>query len=328
MGGSRRSGRIKKEIGILLLGTDTQGRVFAEETRTVVLSRHGAGILSVNKLAPDEILTLRFVGGTTEVAVRLVGEMGEDLRGHIYGVAFVDPDVNFRQIEFPPPRPWPADSESILECSLCRRQEVIDQTEIEADVYALAQYILRFCPKCGTSTQWNRSKGGFAERPAAPAPLTQPNPSRRGDVPMPRDSPSLAASSRLERKTRPVVPPEITWRQALPSGATAVVARTANRRRDVRTRVSFTASIRQNGAEEIVECDNISKGGLSFRSRKSYAINSLIEAAVPYAPGSHAIFVPARIKHSTALLNGKLFRYGAAYEPKAPAAAQPMTFDE
>jgi hypothetical protein len=59
MGGARRSGRVAKEISILLFGTDTSGHVFSEETRMVVLSRHGAGILSRPKLAADEILTLR-----------------------------------------------------------------------------------------------------------------------------------------------------------------------------------------------------------------------------------------------------------------------------
>jgi hypothetical protein len=43
MGGLRRSRRIKKEISIVLLVTDTQGQVFSEETRTVALSYHGAG---------------------------------------------------------------------------------------------------------------------------------------------------------------------------------------------------------------------------------------------------------------------------------------------
>jgi len=42
----RRSGRIAKELPIVLLGTDTAGKVFAEETKTVVLSRHGAGVVS------------------------------------------------------------------------------------------------------------------------------------------------------------------------------------------------------------------------------------------------------------------------------------------
>ena len=78
----RRSGRIASQIRIVLMGTDTSGRVFSEETRTVVLSRHGAGVLSKFRVALDEILTMRFLGGSTEVAVRLVGELGHDSRGY------------------------------------------------------------------------------------------------------------------------------------------------------------------------------------------------------------------------------------------------------
>jgi hypothetical protein len=53
MGFVRRSGRIAKEIRILLIGIDTSGCVFAEETQTVTLSRHGTGIISKHKLAAD-----------------------------------------------------------------------------------------------------------------------------------------------------------------------------------------------------------------------------------------------------------------------------------
>jgi hypothetical protein len=55
---TRRSGRIAMEIPILLLGTGTTGKMFSEETKTVVLSRHGAGIVSQFAFAPDEVLTL------------------------------------------------------------------------------------------------------------------------------------------------------------------------------------------------------------------------------------------------------------------------------
>jgi len=54
MAGVRRSGRISKQVPIVLLGTDTSGRVFSEETHTLVLSLHGAGIRSRNKFAPGE----------------------------------------------------------------------------------------------------------------------------------------------------------------------------------------------------------------------------------------------------------------------------------
>ena len=159
MGLVRRSGRIAKEIGILLLGTDTSGRVFSEETKTVTLSRHGAGVVSQHRWAPDERLTLRFLGGTSEVSVRLVGEMGHDARGYTYGVSFVDPELDFWELKFPPPPQWHGAIDSEMECSLCLTRDVVDQTEIEADVYALTQYILRFCPRCGTSTEWRYAAG-------------------------------------------------------------------------------------------------------------------------------------------------------------------------
>ena len=65
MGKVRRSGRIAKEIRILLLGMDCNGAVFSEETQTVTLSRHGAGIISKHKLATDGLLIMRFLGGST-----------------------------------------------------------------------------------------------------------------------------------------------------------------------------------------------------------------------------------------------------------------------
>jgi hypothetical protein len=81
-----------------LLGTDTSGRVFSEETTTVVLSRHGAGIVE-----------------------------------------------------------WKIDLDCTLECSLCHRRQVVQQSEIEADAYAIAEGILRHCESCGNSTIWRRA---------------------------------------------------------------------------------------------------------------------------------------------------------------------------
>src|SRR5215813_6244385 len=106
MAGVRRSGRIPRQIPILLLGTDTSGRVFSEETRTLVLSRHGAGILSRNKFAPDEVLTLRVLETGREAEIRLVGNLGEGPGGaNVYGMAFCGAALDFWQIEFPPPEP-------------------------------------------------------------------------------------------------------------------------------------------------------------------------------------------------------------------------------
>lgn len=90
--------------------------------------------------------------------------------------------------------------------------------------------------------------------------------------------------------------------------------RVKNRRGGVRTGVTFAACIRQaDCGEEIVECDNISRGSLCFRSRKTYSIDSAIDVAAPYSPGWHAIFVPACIRHVEQLPSGTLLRYSDAY---------------
>ncbi len=170
MGFVRRSGRVAKEIRILLIGTDTSGRVFAEETQTVTLRRHGAGIISKHKLAADGMLIMRFLGGSSEVSIRLVGELGEDLRGYIYGVAFVDPNLDFWELKLPPPPRWRVDFAAPLQCTSCKSREVVDQSEVEADVYALADFILRLCSTCRASTQWRHAEDNVSV-PAEPATL-------------------------------------------------------------------------------------------------------------------------------------------------------------
>src|SRR5580698_8987346 len=117
----RRSGRITKEIPIVLLGTDATGKVFSEETNTVVLSRHGAGVVTRYRFSPDELLTLRLAGSDREAAVRLVGQIGGEPGRYVYGVTFVDPDPHFWPMEFPPPEAFESASLSVvLECSLCQ----------------------------------------------------------------------------------------------------------------------------------------------------------------------------------------------------------------
>lgn len=134
MGKVRRSGRIAKEIRILLLGMDINGTVFSEETHTVTLSRHGAGIISKHKLATDGLLIMRFLGGSTETAIRLVGQLGRDARGFVYGVAFVDEEEDFWELKFPPPQTWGVDLDGPMQCESCKRCEIVDQSEVEADV--------------------------------------------------------------------------------------------------------------------------------------------------------------------------------------------------
>ena len=124
----RRSGRIPKEIAILLMGTDPEGKVFSEETKTVVLSRHGAGVVSSHKLGADQELILRRLDNNKETEIRLVGQIGSQSDRYTYGVAFLDPALDFWKIPFPPPtQSEQAASRFLMECVICKAHEIVNQ---------------------------------------------------------------------------------------------------------------------------------------------------------------------------------------------------------
>jgi hypothetical protein len=271
----RRSGRISLEIAILLIGSDTEGKVFSEETRTLVLSRYGASILSRHKLVPEQEMFIRSLESNKEEEVRLVGQIGERIDGYIYGVAFLDQRINFWDIEFPDPAQSEKEAGSVvLECNGCQEREPADLDALELDVYAVNDGVLRYCKKCLLQTIWKKVRGVVVDsKPAVPQP--------------PQGAQSDA----------PPVP----------------TVRTENRRRDTRAKVSLKARIGYLGEEEVVVCENMSRGGLCFKGRKRYAEKSMIEVAVPYRPGALDIFVPAQILHVQELPKEKLFRCGVEY---------------
>src|SRR5438876_5464262 len=86
------------------------------------------------------------------------------------------------------------------------------------------------------------------------------------------------------------------------------------RRNRTRVKARILACIRRRGfQEEIAVCEDLSKGGISFRSRNQYPEGTRAEVAVPFTPGTGAIFVPIRIVFSQAMPTAGLYRHGAAY---------------
>jgi len=68
-----------------------------------------------------------------------------------------------------------------------------------------------------------------------------------------------------------------------------------------------------NRTDELVHCEDVSRGGLRFKTRTRYYEQALIEVAAPYSSGQPAIFVPAKIVFAQELPEQKLFRYGVAF---------------
>jgi hypothetical protein len=90
--------------------------------------------------------------------------------------------------------------------------------------------------------------------------------------------------------------------------------RVVPRRNRTRVKARVLACIRRRGfQEEVAVCEDLSKGGISFRSRNEYPEGTRVEVAVPFTPGAGAIFVPIRIVFSQPIRSAGLFRHGAAY---------------
>ena len=81
-----------------------------------------------------------------------------------------------------------------------------------------------------------------------------------------------------------------------------------------RFRTRLTACVRAAGSDlELAVCENMSRGGLCFRTRRRYAENDILEVAVPYTKGAANIFVPARVIYVQEVPTAGLHRHGAAY---------------
>ena len=289
--GVRRSSRIPKEIAILLVGSDMEGKMFSEQTKTVLLSRHGAGIVSQYALSAEQELILRRLDTNKEAEVRVVGNLGAHGKTYTYGVAFLNPEADLWGIQFPSMTESEKQaSRVLLQCSGCKAKEMVEQSDLESDVYLVNEGIVRACRSCGSSTFWRRPVDDAS------------------DEPLPLETTPAEAEEKEE--------PAEASTSALPEAETAVqpAARIENRRKHVRTKVSFQACVRSfTFGDDIVSCEDMSRGGLRFKSRKEYIVKTEVEVAAPYSPGAHTIFVRAQIVHVEELKKERRFSCGVCY---------------
>ena len=345
----RRSSRVPKELAILLTGSDMEGKGFSEMTRTVLLSRHGAGIVSTYKLYAEQEVIIRYLESNREAVVRVVGRIGDEGEAYTYGVAFLDAkNVDFWGIDFAPVTDKEKAARRLtLECATCGRCETVEQVDVESDVFLINDGIVRYCKSCHDSTLWKRSTGTPEEEPALVAVGREARPSSFAglasddpqDLPEPRGTSSVgqsfasapsapateltsaATSSQISEETITASSPDYASEaepaapEPIPAPPTAKPAgKTDNRRKHTRMRVNYKACIRRPGfTDEVVTCEDMSRGGICFKSRKRYFEKTEIEVAVPYAPGGNAIFVPAHIAWVVEVEKDKQYKCGVAY---------------
>lgn len=325
----RRSTRVHKALAILLTGSDMEGKGFSEMTKTVLLSRHGAGIVSGYKLAAEQEIILRYLDTNKEALVRVVGRIGSEGDVYTYGVAFADPNINFWDIDFAPVSEREKSARRVsLECGNCKYVETVEHSDVESDVFIINEAIVRYCKKCGDSTLWKRA----AEVPDVPE---EEQPVLIGATKPSKSSSFAGAMSADFDFSAPArtVAHEVSMPVAESAPAPAPVSAPAparlpekklppldNRRKHPRTKVTYKACIRRSGfPDDIVTCEDMSRGGICFRSRKQYFERAPIEVAVPYSPGGQPIFVPAEIAWVQELPKEKQYKCGVAYRPTSRA---------
>jgi hypothetical protein len=164
---SRSSDRIYLELPIILTGTDAAGRRFTEETKTLVVNRRGAKIVSRHSLAPNQKLRIRCLKTDRESDLRVVGNIGGDAEGYHYGIEVINAGTDFWGINFPMLTPGAkAASRVLLECTLCRSHEVAHLSVFDLEVLLANECLMRLCGRCKASTYWMPPAPG-GEPPAA-----------------------------------------------------------------------------------------------------------------------------------------------------------------
>jgi len=169
--GRRGSERIELKLSIDVAGTDCMGRDFLDQTRTLVIGRHGAKIVLRRKLAPQQELTIRCVATGKEADARVVGQIREDSGSYQYGVEFLDKEVNPWDVEFPPLDDFEgAVGRVVLECVGCKTREVTYLDDFELEVLEANQDLSRACKRCRDVSLWRKSRGEAPEPEVAPSP--------------------------------------------------------------------------------------------------------------------------------------------------------------
>ncbi len=137
---------------------------------------------------------------------------------------------------------------------------------------------------------------------------------RSGSLLRKRPVPAHRFNQWLPRKNRSrSQPPWLCWTRR------PVLRQSLPRHRHRRAKVNYFACVRtETFGDDVVPCIDMSRGGVSFKTRHPYPVSSLIHIAVPFAresPQAPAIFFPGRIANINPIPDSDLFRCGVAFMP-------------
>jgi diguanylate cyclase (GGDEF)-like protein len=158
----RRSVRMPVDAPVLLIGSDLHGRGFSEQTVTLDVSRHGARVLSCQKLAAEQEMIVRCLRRNREAEVRVIRTMELRSGNFAYGLAFVDSGANIWGVDF---RTLQEAEEKLpgwlFACTRCRSREVLDPADYTGRDNP-GGTIVRSCKRCDSETGWASIMGSGA----------------------------------------------------------------------------------------------------------------------------------------------------------------------
>ncbi len=271
----RRSDRISVQLPIIISGTDVMGKDFVESARTVLIARYGAKILCQRKLSPQLEIVIHCLMTSEDAHARVVGQVRESAEGIYYGVELLDQDIDLWGVEFPPVE--------LSESAIGR--VLVECTPCHRRELA---YLNEF-----EAEVLERSRSLWRHCRRCRETSLWKETWLRPDEELPKEE-EVAAQN-------PTPPPP---------------KRTSDDRKHTRLDLQMEALIRDpQGWEEAVVSENISRGGLRFKSKKHYAEDWTIEVALPYSRGGANIFCAAKIKHIGKVEEEGQTIYGVAYTP-------------
>lgn len=277
----RRSERVAMTLLLTISGKDGQGQEFFEPAATLLINQHGAVIRFARDLGAEQRIHVRRQAPSEshrQAQARVVGQFGKHQNEFLYGIEVLDYGVDLWGVEFPPiAESNDAVARMLLECSHCRRREVVYLNEMELRGFEANRGIARHCKTCGVPSIW----------------VQAPH----------EDQKKMTRSARSRRDGETAAEPADGHEK--------------RQRQRVRLKTRLTACVRQQGADdELAVCEDISPVGICFRSKRRYETNGQVEIAVPYSPDSGNIFLPARIVYSEEIPKAGLFRHGTEYKKR------------
>jgi hypothetical protein len=280
----RRSDRVSLTLLLDASGTDSHGRSFSVPTRTLQINQTGAVVVLDRDLNTDQQIHLKR---------KSTAESHREANVRVVGQFGREKDGFLYGVEI---LPGQSDLWGVEFPPIATSEEAVARMLLECS-YCRAREVVYLNELDLRGFEANRGIARHCKACGVPSIWTQ----------APHEDEKKLTRSRARRDQK----------DSLPEGGEQ------RERQRIRMKTRLTACIRQAGADdELAVCEDISPIGMCFRSKRRFDANASIDVAVPYAPDSANIFLPARIIYSEEMPKAGLFRHGTEYRRRTGASGQ------